>query len=279
MFARISPQAFGMFIIIMTLAIIFTFWFSSIEEFRDYVPTWLLRVEITIFLAALFLWPLDLLVHWERFSGGSVFKDRILLMILATIILYVFPVYWYGILPFRAAVFAVTVGMVGPTIVLTFHRWQKKKPTISAQAVYQGGQQSPQAERFLNRFPEADRIVYGLSDSEGGNAHFVLHKRLTLEGQKDAGIDLVMDIPVNRETGEHEEKRERLHCYLFLNRGDTAGVGLLPSTNIGRAIDYGFSDEELEDAMNNALASEAKWPVITDIPLQAQLHRGPVYRV
>ncbi len=279
MFARISPHVFGIFIIVMTLAIIFTFWISNIEDFRGYVPSWLFRVEITIYLAALFLWPLDLLVHWERFSGGSVLKDRILLIVLVTIILYVFPVYWYGILPFRAAVFAVSVGLVGPTIVLTIHRWQKQKPVISSRAVVEGGSRSPQAERFLSRFPEATRIVYGLSHSEGDSAHLLLHKRLPLESDKNAGIDLVMDVRVSRETGEFQEKRERLYCYLFLNRGDTAGVGLLPSANIGRALDYGFSDEEMEDAMNNALASEAKWPSISDLPLQAQLHRGPVYRV
>lgn len=280
MWSRISPHGFMIFMIVATFVLIFTFLLSGVKEnFPIEIPSWLMRVVVTIYLAALFLWPLDLLVNWERISGTSVLKDRILVLVLITVILYVFPVYWYGILPFRAMVFAVTVGLVLPTLFMTFQRWQKAKQLISPEAVFAGGSLSREAKRFLHQFPEANKIVYGLSTLEGERAHLLLHKRLPVPGQPHAGIDLVMDIPVTQQTGEYEEGRERLHCYLFLNREDSAGVGVLPSTNIGRAIDYGFSGEELEEAMNNALASEARWPVISDIPLQAQLHRGPVHRL
>ena len=279
MWSRLSPHAFGIFITSLTVLLIFIFWLTHIEEFQNYVPSWLFRVIVTVYLASLFLWPLDLLVHSERLTGRSVLKDRILILILITLILYIFPVYWYGTLPFPTAVFAFTVGLVIPTLFLAFQRWRRARPVIAPEAVWTGGSLSPEGRRFLNRFANANRIVYGLSPLEGKQAHLLLHKRQPLLGYSHAGIDLVMDIPVNRRSGAYQEGRERLHCYLFLNRGDSAGVGLLPSTNIGRALDYGFSEEEMEEALSSALTSEARWPVIGDIPLQAQLHRGPVYRL
>lgn len=278
MWSRLSPHGFMIFITVATLVLIFSFMLSGLKEYYAF-PSWLVRILVVVYLAVLFLWPLDLLVHSERISSASVRKDCILVMVFVTVILYVFPVYWYGTLPFQTGVFAGTVGLVLPTLFITVRRWYRSRPVIAPEAVLAGGSASPEARRFLDRFPDAIRIVYGLSPLEGERAHLLLHKRQPVPGQPHAGIDLVMDIPVTRRSGEHVQNHERLHCYLFLNRGDSAGVGLLPSTNIGRAIDYGFSDEEMEEATGNALASETRWPVIGDMPLQAQLHRGPVYRL
>jgi len=263
----------------MTPLIIFTFMFSRTEGFEPYVPPNMLRILVTIYLASFVLWPLDLLLYWDRISDASVMKDRILVMVLVTVILFVFPVFWYGRPPFQAGAIAVTVGLILPCLYLIFNRWRKSRPVISPDEVWQGGKISPEAGRFLQRFPNANRIVYGINRLGESRAHLLLHKRLPVPDLPRAGIDMVLDIPVGHRSREFQIGRERLYCYLFLNYEESSGVGLLPSANVGRALDYGFSEEEMEQAIENAKNSGDRWPLIGDMPLQAVLHRGQVYRL
>lgn len=279
MWSRIPPQVFMIFLIVMTLLLVFTFWLSNIEEFKEYVPPHSLRVVVTLYLASLVLWLLDVLLYWNRISDLSVMKDRIVVMILVTVILFVFPVYWYGSPPFQIAAVAVTVGLLLPSLFFVFNRWWKSRPVISPEEVWQGGKISPVAGRFLQRFPDAARIVYGINRLGEARAHLLLHKRLPVPELPRAGIDMVLDIPVDHKSHEFQIGRERLYCYLFVNCGESSGVGLLPSANVGRALDYGFSDEEMEQAIENAKNSSDRWPPIGDTPLQAVLHRGEVYRL
>ncbi len=220
-----------------------------------------------------------MLLHWEKRTPASIQKDKYITMVSTTLILFLFP-YWYLATPLWPTLgVAFTIGIVIPTLFMTIQFARTKVRVASPEKVYRLGMASPRAQEFMSSFPDASQYVYGFTAGEGDRSHLILHKRQPTEVHNGAQIDYVMDVAVDHRIERFVGGKEQLSCYLFVNDRGKAGVGFLPSTNIGRALDYGFSEDELDKAISEATSLDHNWPSLKDAPLVIQHYPGKVVRI
>ena len=243
------------------------------------IPSLAYKIYFSLLGLMLFWWPFDMLIHWEKRTLASFEKDKYIAMAAGTIILIVFPTYWFDTPWLPTLVVAVLVGIVLPMLYTAFHRKKQKQIAIDPQEILRIGMKSPRAQEFLRYFPNARCYVFGLSQMDGDRAHVILQYRSPYEEIEGAQIDYVMDIGVDRRLGIYIGGKEQLQCYFFVNGEEGAQVGFLPSANIGRALDYGFSASELERAIEEAESSEQRWGGIGDRPLIVQHYPGNVVQI
>lgn len=243
------------------------------------IPSLVYRGYLMV-LALIFLWwPFDLLLHWEKRTPASFEKDKYIAMLAGTVILFVFPYYWLGAPLWPTLGSAVLIGLVIPGAWIGFSRKRSRKVVVQPETIYEIGMKSPRAAEFLKYFPDARIYVHGLTEAEGSRSHLVLHARRPCNEVPGAQLDYVMDIGVERRIGIYIGGKEQLQCYFFINGGDYARVGFLPSSNIGRALDYGFSEEEFVHAIDEANQAEQRWTPIGDKPLLLAHYPGRVVRI
>jgi len=231
-------------------------------------------------LALIFLWwPFDLLLHWEKRTPASIEKDKYIAMLAGTVILFVFPYFWLGTPLWPTLGIAILTGLVIPGAWIGMARKRARKVIVNPETIYELGMKSPRAAEFLKYFPDARIYVHGLTAAEGDRSHMVLHARRPCPDVPGAQLDYVMDIGVERRIGIYAGGKEQLQCYFFINGEDSARVGFLPSSNIGRALDYGFSEEEYDHAIEEANQSEQRWRPIGEKPLLLEHYPGRVVRI
>ena len=222
----------------------------------------------------LFWWPIDLMIHWEKITETSMKKDRLLACVALAVIFFIYPYHWLGtpFIPTLGA--AVFVGVFLPGLYAFLTQVKNRRMVTEPGLVYRAGMLSPRAQEFLHYFPHAKQYVYGYTEGDGNLAHLIMHHRQPYPDYKDAQIDFVMDVIVDRRLGRYQGGQERLQCYIFVNQDNQAGVGFLPSMNIGRALDYGFSESEIENAIAESSTFEQKWAVIGREPIAIQHFPG-----
>lgn len=243
------------------------------------IPSLAYKIYFSLLGLMLFWWPFDMLIHWEKRTLASFEKDKYIAMAAGTIILIVFPRYWFDTPWLPTLGVAVLVGIVIPMLYGAFHRKKQKQITVDPKEILRIGMKSPRAQEFLRYFPNARCYVFGLSQMDGDRAHVILQYRSPYEEIEGAQIDYVMDIGVDRRLGIYIGGKEQLQCYFFVNGEGGAQVGFLPSANIGRALDYGFSVPELERAIEEAESSDQRWGIIGDRPLIVQHYPGNVVQI
>ncbi|MGC9329551.1 MAG: hypothetical protein ACP5I1_18090, partial [Candidatus Hinthialibacter sp.] len=200
-----------------------------------------------------------MLIHWDKRTPASVEKDKYIAMAAGTIILIVIPIYWFQTPLWPTVGAAVLISILLPSLFMILARAQSRKITVDPKSILQIGMKSPRASEFLRYFPHARCYVFGLSEMDGDRAHVIFHHRTPYEEIEGAQLDYVLDIGVDRRLGIHVGGKEQLQCYFFVNNENGAQVGFLPSANIGRALDYGFSESEWERAIEEAEAGDQRW--------------------
>lgn len=243
------------------------------------IPRIYVRIVGGVLFLIFFWWPIDMLLHWEKRTPASMEKDKYICMVAITVILFVFPYHFLATPLWPTLLGAVLIGIVFPGSFILFAKSQERALQISPERVHQLALESPKAKEFLRFFPDARRYVIGLSESDGLFAKLVLHHREFSPAVEQGQIDYVLEVPVHRHREFFVGGKEMLQCYLFFNESDRARVGFLPSANMNRAYDYGFSDDELENALEEANESNQNWPIIGDAPILIQHFPGKVVPV
>lgn len=243
------------------------------------IPPVVYRIYFCLLGLMLFWWPFDMLIHWEKRTSASIEKDKFIAMAAGTIILFVFPHYWFDTPVWPTIGVALLIGIGIPLIWIRLKRVRVMNAPIDPQSILCIGIKSPRAGEFLRYFPNAHCYIFGLSQMEGDRAHVVLQHRSPYAEIEGAQIDYVMDIAVDRRLMIHIGGKEQLQCYFFVNRETGAQVGFLPSANIGRALDYGFSESELERAIEEAESSDQRWGIIGEKPIVVQHYPGKVIQI
>lgn len=243
------------------------------------IPPIAYRIYFSLLGLLLFWWPFDLLIHWEKRTTASFEKDKYIAMTAGTIILFVFPYYWFATPLWPTMGISILVGIIIPCTYGMLRKTKLKKVTIDPQSILRIGMKSPRATEFLRYFPDAHCYVYGLSEMDGDRAHVILQHRSPCPEIEGAQIDYVMDIAVDRRLMINIGGKEQLQCYFFVNRETGAQVGFLPSANIGRALDYGYSEGEMERAILEAESSDQRWGIIGEKPLIVQHYPGNVVQI
>ena len=274
---RLSPTLLLYFLILSLLALILLFLVSIAGLIQ--LPDSFFQWYLSLLMLVLFWWPFDMLLHWEKRTAASIRKDKVILAVALTVILFVASYHWLGFSFWLCVGVAVGVGSMIPSLFWCLRSVKSKRVVIQPGTVYQIGIKSPRAQEFLKYFPDARQYVYGITERDGEYAHFALHQRRACETLPGYWIDYVMDITVDRRLGISVGSMDKLHCYLFRNDGDRAGIGFLPSTNIGRALDYGFSDDEMEKAITDATTLDHRWPALGLDPLIVQHYVGHAMRM
>lgn len=241
-------------------------------------PLWY-KIYFSVLGLIFFWWPFDMLIHWDKRTPASVEKDKYIAMAAGTIILIVIPIYWFQTPLWPTVGAAVLISILLPSLFMILARAQSRKITVDPKSILQIGMKSPRASEFLRYFPHARCYVFGLSEMDGDRAHVIFHHRTPYEEIEGAQLDYVLDIGVDRRLGIHIGGKEQLQCYFFVNNEDGAQVGFLPSANIGRALDYGFSESEWERAIEEAEAGDQRWGVIGDKPLIVQHYPGIAVKI
>ncbi|MGI6456492.1 MAG: hypothetical protein ACOX5R_12870 [bacterium] len=243
------------------------------------IPRELYKTFFGIFLLIFCWWPLDLLITWEKKTESSFRKDRYLAMLAGTVILFVFPYHWLATPFWETLGIALFGGIILPNLILFVYSRKERRMIIDPHRVHHIAMGSPRAQEFLNSFPAARIYVVGTSVAEGGMARCIFHHREPQRDLGDAFIDFVLEVGVERDLGIYLGGRERLHCYLYQSRGGRGGIGFLPTMNIGRALDYGFSDEEMEHAINESNRPGQEWTPLGSKPVLIQHYPGKVYQI
>ncbi len=266
---------------IITAGVLF-FFFGFILEKTDLiepVPRVYVKIAGGLLLLVFFWWPVDMLLHWEKRTPASMEKDKYICMVAITVILFVFPYHFLGTPLWPTLVGSLLIGIVFPGLFILFAISQEKSMQITPERVHQIALDSPKAKEFLQFFPDAQKYVIGLSQSDGLFAKLVLHHREFTNAVENGQIDYVLEVPVHRHQEFFIGGKEMLQCYLFFNDKDRARVGFLPSANMNRAYDYGFSEDELDHAIEEANESEQNWPPIGNEPILIQHFPGKVVPV
>ncbi|RJP18817.1 MAG: hypothetical protein C4527_28325 [Candidatus Omnitrophota bacterium] len=272
------PKSFIPFVLAPMVTVFFFMMILDAGELVE-VPSSVYKWFFALLGMFLFWWPIDMLLHWEKRTPASIQKDKYIAMVSTTLILFVFP-YWFFVTPFWPTLgAAVMIGIVIPTTFMTIRFLKSKVRITTPEKILHLGMESPRAKEFLNYFPDANQYVYGLTAGEGDRSHLILHKRQPTEAYAGAQIDFVLDIPVDHRINRFVGGKEQLKCYLFVNDKGNAGIGFLPSSNIGRALDYGFSDDELDKAISEATTLDHRWPALGDAPLDVQHYPGKVVKI
>jgi len=272
-----SPIATMYFLILSISGFIFLFVING--SGLSTVPLIYFKIYAAVFCLIFFWWPIDLLIHWDKRSEAEEKKDRLLACIALSTILFLFPYYWMGT-PFTPTLItALGLGIFLPGLVSFTLMVKNKKPLVNPGAMYRSGMESPRAQEFMRYFPDARQYVFGLTAGDGERAHVLLHHRKPYPRFQEANIDFVLDIPVDRKLESYVGGQEQLKCYLFINNEGRAGVAFLPSADINRALDYGFSDEEIENAVGEAQNIHQEWGAIEFEPIPIQHYRGKYHRM
>ncbi|MEW6235417.1 MAG: hypothetical protein AB1656_08540 [Candidatus Omnitrophota bacterium] len=242
------------------------------------IPKWFFEFYLSILALIFFWWPIDLLVHWEKRTDNARRKDTIILIVVSTFILFIYP-YYFLVTPFwPTAAIAFIVGGILPSAAI-FYKKMKARASCADPAVYQRlALTNERVKEFMKYFPDHRQYVTGLSAADGDRLHFLMHHREPYQDIRGAQIDYVLDIGIDRRLGIIIGK-EQLQCYIFFNSKEGAKIGFLPSSNIGRALDYGFSEEEIQEALKNAHSEEQHWPALKDDPLIIQHYPGRTARL
>ena len=201
---------------------------------------------------------LDLLITREKKTESSFRKDRYLAMLAGTVILFVFPYHWLATPFWETLGIALFGGIILPNLILFVYSRKERRMIIDPHRVHHIAMGSPHAQEFLNSFPAARIYVVGTSVAEGGMARCIFHHREPQRDLGDAFIDFVLEVGVERDLGIC--RRQGTVALLSLSEpGGRGGIGFLPTMNIGRALDYGFSDEEMEHAINESNRPGQEW--------------------
>ncbi len=243
------------------------------------LPSTFFKWYLVALLFGFIWWPFDMLLHWEKRTPASLQKDKYIAMIAVTLILFIVPYHWLGTPLWQAIAAAFTIGVLIPSLIMLIFFIKSKVNIISPGAIYRLGMLSPRAQEFINYFPDANQYAYGMTAGEGNRGHLILHKRQPASALDGAYIDYVLDVCIDHRLGRYVGGKEQLQCYLFINNKGNAGVGFLPSANIGRALDYGFSDDEMEKAITEATSLDHQWPALKEEPLAIQHYPGKVVKI
>ncbi len=243
------------------------------------MPSWMFRLLIGGYVVVYGYWIIDLLITSDKRGPGDVLRGRIVMMVVLTTIIFVYSVYWYGARPLPALSWSLLIGCGCPLTAYTALGWQSRAARLKPNEAELEAAKSPEAKRFLARFPTAKAYAYGLSVAESNRVHVAYHYRERLPVNRKVHVDYCMDVPIDMTLGRVFGGTERLVCYLYAEGETGALLGFLPTANIGRVLDVGFSKEELEDAYVEATDNEADWPVLGDLPLLVHKFSGKHYRV
>lgn len=242
-------------------------------------PILVFKIYAIVFGVIFFWWPIDMLINWEKRSDTANKKDRLLICLSLSTILFVFPYFFIGT-PFYPTLFtALGIGFFLPGLIALIGTVSFRQPVISPGLVHKTAMATKKAELFRKRFPNARQFILDYTGGTNKQAKLLLHERIDYERFEGARIDYVLTVPVDRKTGVCIEGIEKLECYLFINDEGKAGVAFLPSANFGRALDYGFSDDEIDGAVEEAKRFEQVWPSIDYEPLTVQLYSGKYVRM
>lgn len=274
---RIEPATY-LYILIVSLLLFFLLKGVEIANLLVIDPIWYQLYGLAM-VVVFSWWPIDLLVNWDKRTLASYEKDKYLLGGILAIIAYVGLAYFGQNAQWLSAVTAVGVGALYPVAVLTSRFLSSQRIDILPETVQTLALQSPRAQEFLHYFPHARQYAYGFSLSDHDRAHLILHHRENFNDAPAFQIDYVLDVPVDSQAKIYIGNRERLHCYLFANQDEHARIGFLPSANIGRALDYGFSDDEVDTAIEEANNIEQNFPALDDKPLIIKHHPGRVVKL
>lgn len=281
---RLSPNGTLIFLASSTAFTLLIFLLNNTDpviippEYAKY-PSLIYKFYFTALGFVFFWWPIDLMLNWEKKTLAAEAKDRWISAGAMTIILFVVPYYFLATPLLSTIVVAVLAGLSIPLIDQFRLRVRISESRIDPESVYQIGLESERAKQFLRYFPESSLFVTGLSAADGSRAHLLIHKRVPCDEAPGYFIDYVMDVGVDREVGIYIGGKERLHCYLFRNEDGNARIGMLPSANIGRALDYGFTDEEVERAVEEASSPGQHFPALDDQPLMVRHYPGKAVKM
>ena len=243
------------------------------------IPSIYYKVYFTLLGFFFFWWPIDMLLHWEKRTPASLAKDKYIAMAATVIILVIIPCYWFNTPLWPTTASAVFVGVIIPAMFVGRKRSKERRVDVNPQEIYKIAIKSPRAAEFLQYFPQARCYVYGLTQADGDRAHMVLHHRIPCAEVEAAQIDYVMDISVDRRMSIYVSGKEQLQCYFFVNEEGNANVGFLSSANIGRALDYGFTDSDYERAIEEAGSNEQRWAPLGEKPISIQHYPGHVVEI
>lgn len=280
MLFRLHPFAQIILLIVGILTLSFMFMLSAVPRGDEWtMPSWMFRLLIGGYVVVYGYWIIDLLITSDKRGPGDVIRGRVVMMVVLTTIIFVYSAYWYGIRPLPALSWALLIGCGCPLSVYTALGWQSRAARLEPKEAEAEAAKSPEAKRFLARFPTAKAYAYGLSVAESNRVHVAYHHRERLPTNQEVYLDYCMDVPIEMKIGRVFGGTERLVCYLFLEGEAGTVLGFLPTANIGRALDVGFSKDELEDAYVEAADNDADWPLLGDLPLLVRNFSGKHYRV
>lgn len=242
------------------------------------IPILVFQIYAVVFALFFFWWPIDMLINWDKRTDTANTKDRLVVCVLLSVVLFLFPHYFFDTPFYTTLVAAIGIGFILPGLIAVISKIKFQQPVISPGLVHKTGMATKKAELFNNRFPRARQYILGYSGGSNRQAKLVLHERIPYE-RYDAQIDYVLSVSVDRKTGICIEGLEKLECYLFINEEGKAGVAFLPTANYGRALDYGFSDDEIDGAIAEAKKFEQTWPAIDFEPLPVVLFSGQYVRM
>ncbi len=251
----------------------------QVSNLMPEIPSIYYKIYFTLLGFIFFWWPIDMLLNWDKRTPASLAKDKYIAMAATVIILVTIPCYWFDTPLWPTMGIAVFVGVIIPTMSVGRKRSKERRVEINPKEIYKIAISSPRAHEFLQYFPGARCYVYGLTQADGDRAHMVLHHRTPCAEVEAAQIDYVLDISVDRNLSLYISGKEQLQCYFFVNEEEKSNVGFLPSANIGRALDYGFTDHDYERAIEEAGANEQRWSLIGEKPISIQHYPGQVVEI
>ncbi|MBI1390072.1 MAG: hypothetical protein GC154_16645 [bacterium] len=274
---RLSPSGTLIFLSCSSLFVLFAFLMDQGE--LQHVPKYVYQIYFVALGFIFCWWPIDLLLHWEKRTIAAETKDNWVSGAALAIVCFIVP-YFILETPFwPTLIIALCAGLVIPGSV-TLRHWRAKTETrVDPHYIQRIALESERAKEFQRYFPNAAQYVTGMNAADGNRAHLLIHDRKPCAEAPGYHIDYVMDISVDREVGIYIGGKERLHCYLFRNDGERAYIGMLPSANIGRSLDYGFSDEEIERAIEEAGNPDQQWAALDEQPLMVRYYSGKAAKV
>ena len=280
MLIRINPHMQTIMLISGILILFMMTWATAIPDDGSFqVKPWMIRLALGIYAVIFGYWIIDLMITTEKRGVEQAVLTRIAMMATLTVIFYVYPRYWYGTLPLQTLGFAVGAGVFIPLIFFGIRARKDRLQRFTPGEAEELGRKSPEAKRFLERFPGASAYVYGLSEHESERVHVVYHHRERLPVSQNVYLDYCMDVPIEMRIHRVLGGTERMMCYLFLEQEKGTILGMLSTSNIGRVLDLGYDESELEDTYTEAVGNGPVWPLLGDWPLPARSFEGKVFRI
>lgn len=281
---RLSPNGTLIFLACSSMFTLLVFILNNTDpviiptEYAKY-PAMIYKFYFTALGFILLWWPIDMVLNWEKKTLAAETKDRWISAGAMTTILIVVPYFFLATPLLPTLVVALLAGFSIPVIDQFRMRVRIHESAIDPESVYQIAIESERAQQFMRYFPDSALFVTGLNAADGNRAHLLIHKRVPCDEAPDYMIDYVMDVGVDRDLGIYIGGKERLHCYLFCNEKEKARIGMLPSANIGRALDYGFTEEEVERAVEEANSPDQNFQPLDDKPLMVRYYSGKAVKL